>query len=465
MITSTQRGKALWIMGKNVSNTTSSASNTEKPVQDILQNKILNSPMKPVQLMAIIMCFILNMIDGMDVLIVSFTSSSLEVEWGLSKTQLGYIFGSGLFGMMMGCILLAPIADKIGRFKLLFVSTALIAFGMLATATINSLEQMLVLRFITGLGIGSILPTMAAIASEFSNEKNRNFSVGFVQGGWSVGAILTGFFVAWAVPQFGWRVVYATAGSISLVMLPLIYFLMPETLSFLAKNQPKNALKKINELLKRMGHEQLDQLPNKPIETKTRMVARELFSAKLKRSTILLWSGIFFAFMTLYTLISWIPNIASTSGMPFELATYAGMALNVGAFIGTVGIGLLATWFKINRLIFIYMLCGFIFMSIYANIDMSDGVMFGLIFFIGISAQGGITGFYPAAARVYSSHIRTTGIGWAIGIGRFGAIIGPALFGVLFDSGIAIQTMFIIFSLPLLLAGIAALLIPHENLE
>lgn len=111
------------------------------------------------------------------------------------------------------------------------------------------------------------------------------------------------------------------------------------------------------------------------------------------------------------------------------------------------------------------MLCGFLLMSIYANLQMDYGVMFGLIFFIGISAQGGITGFYPAAARVYNSHIRTTGIGWAIGIGRFGAIIGPALFGILFDAGIAIQTMFIIFSFPLLLAGICAFLIPNKNLE
>lgn len=452
-------------MVNTTSSTTDSENNAYDAVSDMLENKILNSPMTPVQLTAIIMCFVLNMIDGMDVLIVSFTSSSLEVEWGLSKTQLGYIFGAGLFGMMMGCICLAPIADKIGRFKLLFISTALIAFGMLATAVINSLEQMLVLRFVTGLGIGSILPTMAAIASEFANEKNRNFSVGFVQGGWSIGAILTGFFVAWAVPQFGWRVVYAVAGSISLIMLPLIYWFMPETLSFLAKTQPKNALENINKLLKRMGQAPIDKLPAKSIGTDARTPVRDLFSQKLRRPTLLLWSGVFFAFMTLYTLISWIPNIATTSGMPFDLATYAGMALNVGAFIGTVGIGWLATWFKINRLIFIYMLCGFSFMSIYANFEMEYGVMFGLIFFIGISAQGGITGFYPAAARVYSSHMRTTGIGWAIGFGRFGAIIGPALFGILFDAGIAIQTMFIIFSFPLLLAGLAAFLIPQENLE
>ncbi len=441
------------------------AINDYEEIQEELQKRILTSPMKAVQITAIVMCFILNMIDGMDVLIVSFTSSVVEAEWGLSKTQLGYIFSAGLFGMMLGCLLLAPFADKFGRVKLLFLSTALITIGMLMTAITSSLEQMLALRFITGLGIGGILPTMAAIASEFANEKNRNFSVGFVQGGWSIGAILTGLFVAWAVPQFGWRIVYAAAGVVSAIMLPLIYWFMPETPSFLIKKQPIGARQKINMVLVKMGHAPIESIPEKPEILSDKVPLRDLFSEKLRLPTVLLWSGVFFAFMTLFTLISWIHNIATSSGMPFELATYAGLALNIGAFIGTVGIGWLATWFPINRLIFIYMVCAFIFMSIYANLSIGYGVMFGLILFIGISAQGGITGFYPAAARVYDANMRATGIGWAIGIGRSGAIIGPALFGILFDDGVTIQNMFIIFSIPLLLAGTAAVLIPSENLK
>ena len=252
---------------------------------------------------------------------------------------------------------------------------------------------------------------------------------------------------------------------VSAIMLPLIYWFMPETLTFMAKNQPKNALKRINSLLIKMGHDEIDHLPEKPVGVSHKTPLRDLFSVKLKFPTLLLWFGVFFAFMTLYTLMSWIPNIATSSGMPFELATYAGMALNVGAFVGTVGIGWLATWFRINRLIFIYMLCAFVFMSLYANLSMGYGVMFGLIVLIGVSAQGGITGFYPAAARIYPLKMRATGIGWAMGMGRSGAIIGPALFGMMFDAGVSIQTMFIIFSFPLMLAGIAAFLIPKKALE
>jgi len=191
----------------------------------------------------------------------------------------------------------------------------------------------------------------------------------------------------------------------------------------------------------------------------------KLLDGKLKRPTILLWIGVFFSFMTLYTLISWIPNIATTSGMPFDLAPYAGTALHVGAFAGTLAIGWLSAWIGLNRLLFIYMLSASAFMVIYANFSLSFPILFALILLIGFSVQGGMTGFYPTAARVYPHHIRASGIGWAMGIGRTGAIAGPALFGIIFDNGVSIQILFIIFSVPLILSGAAAYFIPLRNLK
>jgi MFS transporter, AAHS family, 4-hydroxybenzoate transporter len=433
--------------------------------QDKLHHLVADSPMSTVQMTVIVMCFILNMIDGMDILVVSFTATKLEAEWGLSKSELGLIFSAGLVGMMVGCLFMAPFADKIGRAKMLLISTTGVAISMLTTAMINDYGFMLFLRLITGIGIGCLLPTMAAMASEFANEKSRNFSVAFFQAGWPIGAIITGLFVSWAVPIYGWRVAYMTAGIISAGMLPLIILFMPESLEFLGKRQPRNALARINILLKSMGHSEIETLPPKPVSTEKRAMVRKLLDGNLKRPTILLWIGVFFSFMTLYTLISWIPNIASSSGMPFDLATYAGTALNVGAFLGTICIGWLSAWFGLNRLLFIYMLSAFAFMVIYANVPLSYPILFALIILIGFSVQGGMTGFYPAAARVYPLNIRASGIGWAMGIGRTGAIAGPALFGIIFDSGVSIQTLFIIFSIPLILSGLAACFIPSENLN
>lgn len=429
-----------------------------------LQSVLENSPMSGLQLLAIGICFVLNMIDGMDVLLISFTSSELESEWGLSKSQLGYIYSAGLFGMMLGSLFIGPYADKFGRRTMLLFATTIVTLGMLYSAASPSNTHMTISRLITGLGIGAMLPTMTAIVSEFANEKRRDLSVGVFISGFPVGAIVTGLFVAWAVPEYGWRFTFASASVISAIMLPIIYFLMPESLDFLADKQPKNALVKINRILEKMGHGTLEALP---IVRKKFASSdwRPLLARDMRLATLLLWTGVFFGFLTVYTLISWIPNIARTSGMPFELATYAGTAFNVGAFVGSVIIGWLAVWFGLRRLILTFMLSAFVLMAIYGNVSLPYGIMFVVIIALGIFVQGGFNGFYPASARVYPNEIRATGVGWAIGIGRAGAIFGPALFGILFDRGWDISLLFVVFSVPLLISGVAAFCISANKLR
>ncbi|HMG91095.1 MAG TPA: MFS transporter, partial [Chryseolinea sp.] len=175
--------------------------------------------MSPFQVFMIGVCFILNFCDGIDVLAVSFASTEIMKEWGLSKTEMGYVFSSGLAGMTLGCFLIAPLADHVGRRKILIASLILISIGMIFVSICHSYQQLLWLRFLTGLGIGGILPVLAATASEFSSPKFRDFHVGLVQAGWPVGAILTGFVCAYTIPLYGWRTIFLLAGIVSFVML------------------------------------------------------------------------------------------------------------------------------------------------------------------------------------------------------------------------------------------------------
>lgn len=436
----------------------------EKFEQD-LRDGIADQPMSRVQVAVVALCFVLNMIDGVDVLIVSFTGALIEAEWGLSKTELGAVYSVGLFGMMIGCLAIAPIADTIGRKALLIGSTVAIMIGMISASFAQAYEHLLAARLLAGLGIGAILPVMAATAAEFANKRWRDAAVSVVQAGWPIGAILTGFFVAWAVPQFGWRFVFLAAGLLSAAMLPLLIWMMPESLEFLGRRQPKNARERINALLARMGRAPLSVLPPRPATLNTRVTVSALFSRQYIGPTLLLWVGIFFGFMTLYTLISWVPNIATSSGMPFELATFAGTALNVGAFVGSVAIGVFAPRWGIRRLIFAFLVCAFVLMVAYGNLPLSTVAVFVLIVLIGVTVQGGFNGFYPAAARIYPASLRATGVGWAVGAGRMGAIIGPALFGVLLDAEVAIGVLFAVFSVPLLIAAAAALFNPSPELK
>ncbi|MCU0468247.1 MAG: MFS transporter [Arcicella sp.] len=437
---------------------------TYEHLQTHFKNLIDNSPMSKFQMIIVAICFILNMNDGIDVLVVSFSGSEITKEWGLSKTELGYVFSAGLAGMTLGAFFLAPLGDKIGRRKVFIMALSFISVGMLLVAVCTDYYQLLILRLITGMGVGGVLPTMAATASEFSNDKNRDFNVGLVQAGWPIGAILTGFFCAYTIPTFGWRYAFLLAGVVSFIMLIGVFIYMTDSLEFLGKQQPPNAKQRINNLLNKMGHEGIEVLPPKPI-IGTRTPISTLFTPAYANSTFKLWTAIFFGFLTLYTLMSWIPNIAKEAGLPFEMATYVGIALNIGAAIGTTVLGMVAGKWGLKKTVFSFMLCSFVIMIIYGNISLTTSLIFIMIFLIGIFVQGGFNGIYPTMARVYDTEIRTTGVGFSVGVGRFGAILGPTLFGMLSDAGISTATLFSLFSVPLLITGFCIYHLKSKNLS
>lgn len=386
----------------------------------------MKNSMSWLQIGVVALCFLLNFNDGIDVLLVSFTGSEIMKEFGLTNAELGYIFSSGLGGMTAGCFILAPLGDRIGRRKIFLISLLLISLGMLLVNFSAHYGLLLACRAITGLGIGGILPNLATVAAEFSTDKTRDFNVGIVQGGWPLGAILTGFVSAWIVPLYGWRFAYLIAGLFSLGMLVAVYVVLPESPDFLNRT---------NRLTQKSSW-------------------RDLFVPEFRQSTIQLWLATFFGFITLYTVLSWVPILAKQSGMPFELATYIGTAMNLGAFSGVFVMGLLIGRLGIKRVILVYVMLAFVLLNLYGNLDQDFVLKFALTFGIGFFVQGGFNTMYPASTRIYPSEIRSTGVGLAMGMGRFGAILGPSLFGLLADSGASISTRFIVFSLPIVVAGV-----------
>jgi len=419
--------------------------------------------MSPFQVFMIGVCFILNFCDGIDVLAVSFASTEIMKEWGLSKTEMGYVFSSGLAGMTLGCFLIAPLADHVGRRKILIASLILISIGMIFVSICHSYQQLLWLRFLTGLGIGGILPVLAATASEFSSPKFRDFHVGLVQAGWPVGAILTGFVCAYTIPLYGWRTIFLLAGIVSFVMLILVYFFMSDSLDYLVRKQPGNALNKINALLQKMNRETVAVLPEKP-EVKAIASPLLLFNDEYRDSTIKSWGALFFSFISLYTLMSWVPTIAADSGLSLDVAIYVGISLNAGAALGSSLVGAIGSKFGLRQTVFVFMICAFAVMLLYGNVSWSTLMLLILIFLIGVFVQGGFNGLFPTLSRIYHTDIRATGIGYGFGIGRLGAIIGPALFGLLADRGLTTAQLFSLFSLPVLISGFCVLGIKSSNL-
>jgi len=430
---------------------------------DINQDFMHESKMSALQYTTIFICFMLNMLDGMDVLVISYSASSIAEEWSISMTSLGAVFSSGLVGMAFGAMFLAPIADEIGRKLTILICAAIMGISIYMTSYAASVMHIVILRLISGLGIGAMLASTTTLLSEFAPSRSKPLWVGLGLSGYPLGAFLTGMVAAEVIPFYGWRTIFELAGIATLAMIPLILFFMSESLEFLIKKRPAGALDKINRILSKMGQETLTKLPHLEKDI-VKTSVRSLFNVQLKSQTILLWAAFFSAYATLYFMMSWIPKLAESTGLSKQLAIYAGAVFNLGAVAGVAIHGYLAGKWGLKNVIFIFFLSCALIMLVFGFFT---GSVITLILFsvIGFLLQGGFVGCYSVATQLYPTEVRTTGVGWAIGAGRSGAVVGPYLGGILISMDYSIATNFIIFSIPCILAGIIIKRISSKNVS
>ena len=367
---------------------------------------------------------------------------------------MGRVFSAGLFGMMLGALFLSPIADRIGRRSMLLVCVLVVGLGTTATGFITSLNQFIVIRIITGMGIGALLASMTAMASEYMPARNRNLGISITVGGYPIGATLGGFAAAWIIPEYGWPTLYFVFGGITALMFPIV-LIMPESIQFLVQKQPAGTLEKLNKIMVRMNHEPLSELPVADEEHVSANV-KPLLTPERRTQTLKLWAAFFMNFMTLYFLYSWIPKIVVNAGLPLEKGIYTSMALNLGAFFGVVIFGYLSDLKGLSKLILIFLWGAAAFMILFGLSTSILSLLLVITFLTGLLLQGGFSGLYAMSARLYPTEIRTTGVGWAIGLGRTGAVIGPYVGGILIDMVLPTSLNFTIFAIPLVLAGLAA---------
>ena len=415
-----------------------------------------SSKLTGLQISVVGLCFFLNMLDGMDVLAISFAAPAISAEWSITPQSLGIVFSAALVGMTTGAVFLSPYSDVIGRRKIVLISLVLISAGMVATAFATSVTSLIVLRFLAGLGIGSMLATLTSMVSEYSPNRLRNVFILILHAGYPIGAIITGFIAAEILPQHGWRPLFVLAGIVSFAAIPLVMIGLPESLEFLNKKRPKNALRKINKVFEKMALPALESLPEEENDEQLSVGVRSLLNKGFRGSTIKLWVSFFMSFATLYFLLSWVVKLAIESGLALENAIYAGVALNLGGFAGGVSLGAMSNRFGLTRVISIFAVLGGVFSIIYGSADVGVAMVIVLVFLLMFFVQGAFTGLYAVGARLYPTEIRTTGIGWAIGAGRLGAILGPIVAGLVLGAGLSIGWTFALFAIPMMIAAVVA---------
>lgn len=415
----------------------------------------------PLQIGVVAICALINALDGMDVLIISFIAPSMAKEWAISFEALGVIFSTGLAGMMVGCVLVAPLADGLGRRPVILAALVMLTVGTIGTGVVGSMEAFIACRLVTGIGIGTLLASIAALVSEYAPAGRRSVAIGAFQAGYPLGAVLTGLAAIWAIPQFGWQATLVGAGLVSAVLLPVAWIWLPESIAFLENRQPAGALVKINRLRDRIGLARLVELPPR-INRSVAPRIGHLFDNGLWRSTFLLWLSTFAGFAVLYFVTSWVPKLAVEAGISNENALWAGSLFNLGGFFGAATIGLLATRRDIGWLIRAYMIAGAVLMLLFA-MPMPLIALLVVVTAMGLAVQGGFSGFYSLAAQMYPPEVRSSGIGWAIGIGRGGSVIGPLMGGWLLGLKLPLWNVFLCFAIPLAISGVLASLVRHRT--
>lgn len=394
------------------------------------------SAMTTMQYIIVFITVLLNAMDGFDVLAISVAGPGIMGEFGIDRAALGGVLAAELVGMSIGSIILGGVADKAGRRNMALGCLLVMSAGMFLATTAGSVLMLSFWRVVTGLGIGGMLSTTNALVAEFSNRKHRGLCISMMVIGYPLGGIACGE-VGKALLLDGatnWRVMFTTGGFVSAAMIPLVWFLMPESVHWLTRKQPQNALERINAALRKIGHTVVQALPEIH-ETERKKSVADIFSPTLAMSTILVSAAYFFHITTFYYILKWTPTIVTEMGIGASAASGVLTWANVGGAIGGAIFGLLTTRIGLKPLTIGIMVLTMIGVTLFGRSAPDVTQLSMLAAFAGFFGNAGVSGLYTIIAYVFPTHVRATGTGFVIGVGRGGAVLAPALAGILLQQG------------------------------
>ncbi|MAC47197.1 MAG: 4-hydroxybenzoate transporter [Oceanospirillum sp.] len=403
-----------------------------------------------------IIAWLLNVLDGFDITSMAFTAQRIQSDLALSAAEVGIVFSTTLAGMMMGALFLAPLADKFGRRNVILYCVLVIGLSVLFTGFVDQYHFLLMLRFMAGLGVGSMLASITALTSEYTPPTYRALLIGIVTAAYPLGATLGGFVAVPIMAAYNWQGVFVAAGTATLTMLMALYIWVPESVQFLRTQRGQAALDKVNAIRALMKLSPLtdhDLQQGQNIDKKNSVL--QLLGNEYRSRTLRLWTCFFFCFVTLYFLMSWIPKLVEMAGYDAATSIYAASAFNGGAVVGILILGQMATRKSLEMLVAGFLVAAGLAMCLF-SLFVEQLPLFASLFVVGVTLQGGFVGLYSVSAKLYQTSLRATGVGWAIGLGRFGAIVGPFVGGLLIDAQATLTVNFIIFAIPAFLAGVVA---------
>ncbi|MFV5475253.1 MFS transporter [Acinetobacter baumannii] len=426
-----------------------------------LKAQLSQKSMNTYQWCVVGLCILLNIVDGYDVMVMAFTSTSVSADWQLTASMLGILLSIGFIGMALGSFLIAPQADRIGRRNLILICLCICGTGMLLSTLTQNAYQLAACRLITGLGIGGILTNASVVANEFSSQRWKSLSVSLLSMGYAIGAVIGGMVASHLIGSHGWRSVFLFGGILTVSVFVICLVVLPESIEYLVVKQPKNALNKINQIAEKIGLSRLNEIPL--ISTNQQKTSvKKLFSDRLAVQTISIWVSFFTVMAGFYFILSWTPKILAMAGMSMEQGVNLGIFLNIGGILGAILMGSISSRFKIHKILALFM--GITALSILLFVSFAQvysyAVWIGVL--VGMLANGCVAGLYALSTVTYSTEIRATGVGFAISLGRIGAILAPLGAGYFLDMGISPLHLYL-FAALLFFVSFIMIIISYSN--
>jgi AAHS family benzoate transporter-like MFS transporter len=412
--------------------------------------------------LVLLACALIIIFDGYDLAVVGIALPSIMKGMGVDATSAGFMVSAALFGMMFGNILFGTLADRIGRRRVVVICITLFSLFTAAAGFTSDSITFSIARFIAGVGIGGVMPIVVAQMTEYSPLRIRSTLITLMYSGYSVGGVLAALLGKGLIETYGWQSVFIAAG-LPVILIPLILTAFPESMPFLIKKGRIDELKKIVSKMEpsyqpqagdRFALPREDKADNAPI--------RHLFRENRGFSTVMFWVAFLMCLFMVYGLSSWLTKLMASAGYSLGSALTFVLVLNFGAIVGAIGGGWLADRFHIK-----YVLAG---MYVLAAVSITllgykvpTEVLYVLVALAGASTIGTQIVGLAYAGQFYPMAVRGTGIGWALGVGRIGAILAPIVIGALVGMELPLQQNFMAIALPALIAAIAISLIDHRR--
>lgn len=401
-------------------------------IPDLLDRAALT----PFQWRVFVLCFLVAIFDGFDTQAIAFTGPSIIQAFGLGPGALAPILTAGIIGMVLGAMSLGLIGDKIGRRPAILGAVTLFGVATLATAFAQTTQQILVLRFIAGLGMGGATPVLLSLAAEYGSAKKRGTIMTAVLLGLPAGAILGGLLAARMLPVIGWQGIFVVGGLVPLALLVVLFFALPESLQFLARLKTAAGNRQVSRILNKITGQSLpdDAVYTVP-ESDVKTSVASLFSEGLARNTLAIWMVYLFNWVAWFMFLSWLPTVLKTTGLPATQAPMGTVAVNAVFVVCAIPLATILP--KVNTRMLLLTLFG---LGIALSFGLANsGTNWTLVFILAGLAGLGIGGqqivLNYMVAEAYPTTLRATATGWAIALGRVGAIVGSASGGWFLERG------------------------------